>query len=414
MAAAAAGDAAGGGGGGADDEQIAPGCFFEFNVAEPERKEKAGALDFSYWTYHIYTKTNLEQYRSKTCVAIRRYSDFVWLREQLVEDNPGCIVPPIPQKSLKGALEKVVGINANPLLEYRQRAMRKFLVRVGAHAVLARSPALRDFLELGEDEFQRRVKSPGKRDKVEVELTSGEKMKQMFGAGGSAAKPTEESAAWEETRQYVAQLEGSLNMLKDRIELLVKRRRETSGSLSDFGKAFAKVGEVEQQYEEGSLANALIDVGHHSEHLALVYQEQADNETIQVVETIGYYIGLCNAIRDCVKRLVRMTQTRDTLAGIVQQLVEERNQAAAAGKEAKVKSGDAEIQRTSAKRDAAGKVVDDVTSTLRTELRRFHREKQYDVKQMLKSFVELQLEYANKMKKSWETLLPSVEAIKID
>eukprot|EP01062_Namystynia_karyoxenos_P017226 TRINITY_DN16330_c0_g2_i1.p1 TRINITY_DN16330_c0_g2~~TRINITY_DN16330_c0_g2_i1.p1 ORF type:complete len:434 (+),score=171.60 TRINITY_DN16330_c0_g2_i1:87-1304(+) len=399
---------------GAPQVQVAPGCHFDFAVAEPEKKEKpkGGPLDFSYWTYHVYTKTTLEQYRSKSMVAVRRYNDFVWLRDQLVEDHPGCIVPPIPQKSIKGSLEKVVGINTNPLVEYRQRAMRKFLVRVGAHSVLCTSAALQDFLELSEDEFARRVKHPGKKDKIEVELTTAERMKQMIGQ--TPAKASEEAAAWEETRQYVQQLENSLTMLKDRIELLVKRRRETSGSLAEFGKSFAKVGEIEQQYEEGSLANALIDVGHHSEHLALVYQEQADNETIQVVETIGYYVGLCNAVRECIKRLLRMSATRDTLAAIAQSLIDERGAASAAGKEAKVKSLDAEIQKVSQRRDAATRCVDEVTTQFKSELRRFHREKQYDVKQMLKSFVELQLEYANKMKKSWETLLPSVEAIKID
>lgn len=30
---------------------------FEFNVSEPEKKERSGVLDLSYWTYHIYTKT---------------------------------------------------------------------------------------------------------------------------------------------------------------------------------------------------------------------------------------------------------------------------------------------------------------------------------------------------------------------
>ena len=35
-----------------------------------------------------------------------------------------------------------------------------------------------------------------------------------------------------------------------------------------------QVGEIESSYEDGSLPKALIDVGHHSEHLSIVYQEQ--------------------------------------------------------------------------------------------------------------------------------------------
>jgi hypothetical protein len=53
-------------------------------------------------------------------------------------------------------------------------------------------------------------------------------------------------------------------------------------------------------------------------------------------------------------------------------------------------------------------------ATFAEEVRRFHREKQYDIKQMLKAFVELQVEYSGKMKASWDSVLPSVEAIKTD
>jgi len=49
----------------------------------------------------------------------------------------------------------------------------------------------------------------------------------------------------------------------------------------------------------------------------------------------------------------------------------------------------------------------------RNELRRFHREKQYDMKAMLKSFVDLQLDYASKMKRSWESVMPTVESVKL-
>eukprot|EP00756_Hemistasia_phaeocysticola_P045148 Hpha_TRINITY_DN18912_c0_g1::TRINITY_DN18912_c0_g1_i1::g.17642::m.17642/K17917/SNX1_2; sorting nexin-1/2 len=401
------------GGSAASAEPLPAGQSFDFSVADAEKKEaKGGPLDFSYWAYTIYARTNLPQYRVKNMQAVRRYNDFVWLRDQLVEDHPGTIVPPIPQKSFKGALEKVVGINADQLVLFRQRAMRKFLVRVGNHPVLQGSSALQEFLELDTEEFGRRVRNPQKKDKVEIELGAGERMKQLF--GGGKAEATEDSVAWRETKMYVDQLESSLNMLKTRIELLVKRRRDTSSSLQEFGKAFAKVGEIEQQYEAGSLANALKDVGHNSEHLAIAYQEQADSETIQVVETIGYYVGLCNAVRECITRLLRMCSTRDILASRVITLDEERQQVYAAGKQAKARQLDTDIQKVTERRDAASRLVDEVEAKFKTELRRFHKEKQYDVKQMLKQFVDLQLNYSARMKKSWEALLPSVEAIRVE
>ncbi|KAJ9450395.1 Sorting nexin 1 [Diplonema papillatum] len=396
---------------------VPAGSYYEFNVADPQKKEKGGALDLAYWTYQIYTKTNLVSnglFKQASMRAVRRYNDFVWLREVLVDEHPGVICPPIPEKSIKGSIEKVAGSQgSSPLREYRQRAMRKFLVRVGAHPQLYCSQSFVSFLELEEEaDFMKLTKQP--RKKVEVDLNASEKMMQMKSSVFGNKPKNAEEASWEETRQYVAQLENSLNMLKERVELLVKRRRETGTSLNEFGKAFKKVGDVERSYEEGPLSTALVDVGHHSEHLALVYGEQADTETIQVVETIGYYIGMCGAIKDVIKRLQRMASTRDILEQSLAHMNEEKTAAETAGKDQKVRTLESDIQVTTANFEKARTLAENAANSFADELRRFHREKQYDIKQMLKSFVELQLEYANKMKKSWETLLPSVEAIRVD
>eukprot|EP01059_Diplonema_ambulator_P015465 TRINITY_DN26607_c0_g1_i1.p1 TRINITY_DN26607_c0_g1~~TRINITY_DN26607_c0_g1_i1.p1 ORF type:complete len:419 (+),score=173.09 TRINITY_DN26607_c0_g1_i1:54-1259(+) len=399
------------------DAELPAGAHYEFTVADPVKKEKGGALDLSYWTYQVYTKTNLVSpgmFKQPSMRAVRRYNDFVWLRETLVEEYPGVIVPPIPEKSLKGNIEKVSSSTGpSPLREYRQRAMRKFLVRVGAHPKLHCAQSFVSFLELEEEaDFVKLTKQP--RKKVEVELSSTEKMVQMKNNMFGNKNKTAEETQWEETRQYISQLESSLVMLKERVELLVRRRRETGGSLNEFGKAFAKVGDIERSYQEGPLATALVDVGHHSEHLATVYDEQAETETVQVVETIGYYIGMCTAVKDNIKRLKNMASTRDILEQSLKNLNDDKAVAQQQGKEAKATTIEHEIQATTAKHEEAKKLFDSASATFAEELRRFHREKQYDIKQMLKSFVELQLEYANKMKKSWETLLPSVEAIKVD
>jgi len=403
--------------------------LFEFNVSEPEKKERTGRLDLSYWTYHVYTKTTLETFSQRELVCIRRYSDFVWLRDMLVDTYPGVIVPPIPEKSVKGTFEKLVMLNANALLEFRQRALRKFLVRVGAHPMLCTSDLLREFLELSEEDFSKKKAEP---KKVQP-LALGQKFKELsfsvtktFSSSKEAPRAgvatgqdhgsTQLAAGksgeqWDETRNYVDQLERSLSLLKERIEMLVKRRRETSSSLLEFGKSFVKIGEIERAYEEGTLPKALIDVGHHSEHLSIVYQEQADNETIQVIETISYYCGLTCAVRDVIKRIQKMGLTHDTIEHNLAQLQEKK---AKGGKDEDIRRLELEINNAQQRKEEAAQGMASAEATFSEELKRFHREKQYDIKQMLKAFVDLQLEYAGKMKTSWESVVPSVEAIKTD
>jgi hypothetical protein len=413
------------------DAEPDPGPYFEFNVSEPEKKERSRTLDLSYWIYHVYTKTTLPTFSQKESVCVRRYSDFVWLRDQMVELYPGVIVPPIPEKSVKGSMEKLVTINPNQLLEYRQRALRKFLVRVGAHPILYNSDILREFLELREEEFNRRKALPRKVTATPL----GQKFKELsftvtksFGSAAPATTPASSGSApastgsvpagapgarWEETKIYSDQLERSLLLLRERIELLVKRRRETSVSLLEFGRSFVKVGEIEKVHEEGALPQALIDVGHHSEHLSVVYQEQADNETIQVIETIGYYCGLTTAVRDCIKRIQKMVLSHETTADSLVKLQDKRAKIIG-GKEDDLRRLDLEISNASQRRDDLAQEIAHAEATFAEEIRRFHREKQYDIKQMLKAFVELQVEYSGKMKASWDSVLPSVEAIKTD
>jgi len=45
-----------------------------------------------------------------------------------------------------------------------------------------------------------------------------------------------------------------------------------------------QVGEIEKVHEEGALPQALIDVGHHSEHLSVVYQEQVGAGMLESLE----------------------------------------------------------------------------------------------------------------------------------
>eukprot|EP01063_Lacrimia_lanifica_P031786 TRINITY_DN530_c4_g1_i1.p1 TRINITY_DN530_c4_g1~~TRINITY_DN530_c4_g1_i1.p1 ORF type:complete len:420 (+),score=190.39 TRINITY_DN530_c4_g1_i1:55-1260(+) len=400
----------------AETAAVPAGSYFDFTVGE-HKKEKGGALDLSYWTYQIQTRTTLVgegMFKAGACVAVRRYNDFVWLREALVEENPGVICPPIPEKSIKGMVDKMAGSDRSPVREYRQRAMRKFLVRVGAHPILHTSPCFIGFLELDTDAaFDKLKKEP--RAKKEIELTGGEKMTQVKSSLFSSKSKAVEEGSWDDAKQYVAQLEASLSMLKDRIDLLTRRRRDTGASLNEFGKAFSKVGDIERNYEEGPISQALSDVGRHSEHLSGVYGEQAESETIQVTETIMYYIGMCQAVRDVLKRLSRMAFATDTLEQSVFNLKVEKKNAEDAGKTTtRIQEMEQSITACQARHAEAQKLQQAAADIFSDELRRFQREKQYDIKSMLRSFVELQLEYANKMKKSWETLLPSVEAIKAE
>eukprot|EP01002_Notosolenus_urceolatus_P002067 NODE_1546_length_1378_cov_10.317532_g1284_i0.p1 GENE.NODE_1546_length_1378_cov_10.317532_g1284_i0~~NODE_1546_length_1378_cov_10.317532_g1284_i0.p1 ORF type:complete len:423 (+),score=114.18 NODE_1546_length_1378_cov_10.317532_g1284_i0:51-1319(+) len=408
--------------------------LFEFDVGDPEKKEsKDGGSKLGFWVYHIRTKTTLDQYERSDMLTSRRYNDFVWLREALVEAHPGVIVPPIPEKNFKGAVEKIglLSVDATNLLEYRCRALRKFLVRTGAHPILCTSKLLQYFLEDTEAQFQQRRNGPQKGAEMEAgarrvteKASVGQKFSEMKFSltrkGAHPDDPQEEepsaargdtAEAWRETLVYVTTLENSLTVMKERIEALVKKRTESTTSMVDFGKGLHKLGELEEG-RAGPLSKALEEVGTQTEHLALQYTEQGENETIQVVETFLYYIGMCQAVRLVVRRIEQLTLTRDTIKHEKALLAQKRRQLQGqAGKEEILRKLDVETANVGDRLERAEADLTSVEDTFREELVRFHREKQYDMKQLLKAFVDLQLEASAKMLSSWQQILPAVQGV---
>ncbi|GKC14444.1 sorting nexin 1, partial [Tanacetum coccineum] len=43
--------------------------------------------------------TNFPEYQGPEKIVIRRYSDFVWLRDRIFEKYKGIFIPPLPEKS---------------------------------------------------------------------------------------------------------------------------------------------------------------------------------------------------------------------------------------------------------------------------------------------------------------------------
>ena len=77
-------------------------------------------------TMPVFTNTEF-------CV-VRRFSDFVWVRDCLAHEHKGYIIPPLPDKRVVGRFDPEV-------VAARQRQLERFLTRVGRHPALNTSSA---------------------------------------------------------------------------------------------------------------------------------------------------------------------------------------------------------------------------------------------------------------------------------
>lgn len=127
---------------------------FSISVGDPH---KVGDLTSSHTEYSVTTKTTSKGYRNPEFTVSRRYRDFLWLYNQLHNNNPGVIIPPPPEKQAVGRFDA-------DFVESRRAALERMLNKSAAHPVLQHDSDLKLFLEseaLNMDIKNKERKDPG-------------------------------------------------------------------------------------------------------------------------------------------------------------------------------------------------------------------------------------------------------------
>ena len=119
--------------------------------------------------YSLLPQTNCPGYKHSSFSVSRRYSDFLWLYNQLVERYPGAIIQPLPGKQNLGLCVVPIsylfwlscsktGRFAEDFVESRRAGLEKFLRKTVSHSLFQQDADLRLFLE--SSTFATDVKSP--------------------------------------------------------------------------------------------------------------------------------------------------------------------------------------------------------------------------------------------------------------
>ncbi|EIW66564.1 hypothetical protein TREMEDRAFT_34892 [Tremella mesenterica DSM 1558] len=110
-------------------------------------KEHDGTKDM-FVSYAVRTKTNLPTFRTSESVTRRRFQDFVFLHDHLAKNFPASVVPPIPDKH---RLEYIKGDRFGAeFVERRRQDLQRFADRIARHPTLQRSKLVYDFLTSSE------------------------------------------------------------------------------------------------------------------------------------------------------------------------------------------------------------------------------------------------------------------------
>jgi len=163
---------------------------YQVQVCNPQKQTDKSR---SYVAYTVKVRKVKDGVESS---SFRRFSDFLWIHDQLVSKHPSCVVPPMPEKSLTGNF-------APELMMFRSRELTRFLQRVAAHPILSDDEDFEFFLMAPWDDFTAKRNSSGKENVV----TS------LF---GSVAKMV--SGKVEDEDQWFVQLAADLGSRKKLLE----------------------------------------------------------------------------------------------------------------------------------------------------------------------------------------------------
>ncbi|KAF9432824.1 hypothetical protein BGZ76_010267 [Entomortierella beljakovae] len=125
--------------------------LFKVRVHDPETRRKMVGMQ-EYTLFQI-TSTGV------SVTVERRYSQFEWLYERLVNKFGALMLPPLPEKQYSGRF-------SDEFIERRRRALERFLNRLVRHPVLRYSDLLTHFLSCSDDGDWKRAEKKFDNDRI--------------------------------------------------------------------------------------------------------------------------------------------------------------------------------------------------------------------------------------------------------
>ncbi|KAG8914906.1 Vacuolar protein sorting-associated protein 5 [Tulasnella sp. 417] len=204
-----------------DDKPLIPPPVFVITVGDPQ---KVGDPLSAHIVYTVHTRTTSPAFSKSTFSVLRRYSDFLWLYETLSANNPGVIVPPVPEKNPFN-----ISRFESEFVETRRLGLNKCVQKIANHPVLNKDQDFRFFLE--SDSFALDIKHRRQEGSSGGLLAS-------FGSF-TAPKFYEIDDWFDNKRAYLDALESQLKGLVKAMDIVSKQRNDFAVAISEFADTIA-------------------------------------------------------------------------------------------------------------------------------------------------------------------------------
>ncbi|WFD35058.1 Vacuolar protein sorting-associated protein vps5 [Malassezia cuniculi] len=202
-----------------------PALEFEMSVSDPQKVSDALG---GHVVYRVRTRSNAPWLRRADTSVLRRYSDFRWLHAALVENNPGVIVPPIPEKVKLGRF-------APELVEFRRRALELAITKIVNHRVLQKDEDLHMFLQSAD-----LASDIHARDLIKGPVVTPEHRSYFGWSQSFQSHRFQETDEWfNQQVEYLGTLENILREFVSAVMTLSHRRLEHAAALKNLSRTLA-------------------------------------------------------------------------------------------------------------------------------------------------------------------------------
>ncbi|GAA5984344.1 hypothetical protein JCM11641_006190 [Rhodosporidiobolus odoratus] len=253
------------------------GPTFVITVGDPQTVGSALNPAAQHTVYTVRTRTTSSTYRKSDFSVLRRYSHFVWLYEALVQNNPGVIVPGMPEKH-------AIGRFGSEFVENRRLGLQAALNKIVSHPMLVGDPDLRLFLE--SDSFHIDIKQR------KLDTTAENKGFLSGFSSFSGPKFVEHDEYFDQRKQQLDAFETQLRSLLVSLSNAAKARSALHASIAELQSAFLALAQCDLSSSLRKLYNeaAAVQKKIHDLAEAQCMQEEQIGGLVSVAES---YARLC-------------------------------------------------------------------------------------------------------------------------
>lgn len=360
----------------------------------------------TYITFRITSRTTRPEFEEGEYIVRRRYNDFIWLRQKLVDSYPTHIIPPMPGKhTLLAQLDRY----SKEFIIARMKLLHIFLNRVVNHPILSCDKNFHIFLTTKPAEFliyrKNRGNVLGKMTDSLQNIASTYTMKQHH-------------LEFEQIRDYCTALSEKLSAIDKINHRIHKERQDYLLELHQLHPIFTLWATSEPE-----LAAILLAIAKAVETNAIAHKKLLENVPNDEREYVSYIEAVKNALsrRDSmqieyeitVDVLAKKRLEKDQLVGNTNYTIPTQGWGGslwkAESRDEKLERLGQTIPRLAKQAEILQDRVECANENLRSDLQRWNVEKQQDIKNMLIAMADRHIKHYQQCMNAWEEILAGLK-----